>query len=84
MGPDSKFSLEPEEFSSMVNSVRTLETAMGKVSYELDDATRASCDFSRSLFVVKDVKKENISVKITSNYKTRIWTSSQVFKRYFR
>lgn len=61
-GPDSKFSLEPDEFNSMVNSVRTLETAMGKVSYELDDATRSSRDFSRSLFVVEDVKKgEHIS-----------------------
>jgi pseudaminic acid synthase len=61
-GPDSKFSLEPEEFKSMVNSVRALETAMGKVSYELDDVTRLSRDFSRSLFVVKDVKEgEKIS-----------------------
>ncbi len=56
-GPDSKFSSEPEEFRSMVNSVRALETAMGKVSYELDDATCSSRDFSRSLFVVKDVKE---------------------------
>jgi pseudaminic acid synthase len=46
----------------MVNSVRALETAMGKVSYELDDVTRLSRDFSRSLFVVKDVKEgEKIS-----------------------
>ncbi|MCC7564556.1 MAG: pseudaminic acid synthase [Methanobacterium sp.] len=56
-GPDSEFSLEPDEFRSMVNSVRTLETAMGKVSYELDDSTRSSRDFSRSLFVVKDVEE---------------------------
>lgn len=56
-GPDSKFSLEPQEFKSMVNSVRALETAMGEVSYELNDASRLSRDFSRSLFVVKDVKE---------------------------
>ena len=56
-GPDSKFSLEPDKFKSMVNSVRALEKAMGKVSYELDDATRLSRNFSRSLFVVKDVQE---------------------------
>lgn len=61
-GPDSKFSLEPEEFKSMVYSIRALETAMGDVNYELDDETRLSRDFSRSLFVIKDVKEgEKIS-----------------------
>lgn len=61
-GPDSKFSLEPEEFKSMVNSIRALETAMGEINYELDDETRLSRDFSRSLFVVKDVREgEKIS-----------------------
>ncbi len=59
-GPDSEFSLEPGEFRSMVNSVRTLEKAMGKVSYELDDATRSSRDFSRSLFIVEDVEEGDI------------------------
>ncbi|MDI6723955.1 MAG: pseudaminic acid synthase [Methanobacterium sp.] len=56
-GPDAEFSLEPDEFKSMVESVREVEKALGKVNYELTEKTRASRDFSRSLFVVKDIKK---------------------------
>lgn len=59
-GPDCKFSLEPEEFKCMVNSIRALETAMGEISYELDDVTRLNRDFSRSLFVVKDIQEGEI------------------------
>lgn len=59
-GPDSKFSLEPNEFESMVNSIRALETALGKISYELDDKARLNRDFSRSLFIVKDVNEGEI------------------------
>ena len=33
-GPDSAFSLEPKEFQSMVEAVRTAELALGRVSYE--------------------------------------------------
>ena len=56
-GPDSEFSMEPDEFKSMVKSIRNVEKALGKVSYELSDKTKANRDFSRSLFVVKDIKK---------------------------
>lgn len=62
--PDSKFSLDPEDFKSMVNSIRALETAMGEICYELDDITKLNRDFSRSLFIVKDVKEgEKITEK---------------------
>ena len=56
-GPDCEFSMEPDEFKSMVKSIRNVEKALGKVSYELSDKTKANRDFSRSLFVVKDIKK---------------------------
>jgi len=56
-GPDSKFSLEPHEFKSMVEAVRDVEIAMGEVSYELSETTKLNRDFSRSLFVVKDIKR---------------------------
>lgn len=56
-GPDSAFSLEPSEFKSMVKSVREVETALGKVSYELTEKTKCNREFSRSLFAVKDIKK---------------------------
>ena len=56
-GPDSKFSMEPHEFKQMVDSIRNVEKALGKVSYELSDKMKANREFSRSLFVVNDIKK---------------------------
>ena len=56
-GPDSSFSLEPDEFKSMVNAVRTTEAAMGEVSYERTEKEKASIVFRRSLFVVNDITK---------------------------
>lgn len=56
-GPDSEFSLEPKEFKNMVESVREVEKALGKVSYKLSEKTKSNREFSRSLFVVKDIKK---------------------------
>ena len=56
-GPDASFSLEPEEFRTMVQSIREVEKAIGKVSYDLTKKIKRSREFSRSLFVVKDIKK---------------------------
>jgi len=55
-GPDSAFSLEPEEFRAMVKSVRESEKVLGEVSYEFTEKIRKSREFSRSLFVVEDMK----------------------------
>ena len=55
--PDKEFSLTPEEFKQMVKSIREVEKALGKVSYELTEKTKKSREFGRSLFVVKDIKK---------------------------
>lgn len=55
-GPDAQFSVEPDEFRSMVDSIREAEKSMGKISYKLTDSLRRSREFSRSLFVVKDMK----------------------------
>jgi pseudaminic acid synthase len=59
-GPDAAFSLEPEEFKAMVKSVREVEKALGEVSYELTEKMKKSREFSRSLFVVKDIKAGEI------------------------
>lgn len=59
-GPDASFSLEPYEFKQMVDSIREVEKALGKVSYELSDKVKKSREFARSLFVVKDMKKGDI------------------------
>ena len=55
-GPDSEFSMEPQEFKQMVDSIRNVEKALGIVSYELSDKMKSNREFSRSLFVVEDMK----------------------------
>jgi len=59
-GPDAKFSMEPDEFKEMVTRIRELEKALGQVTYELTDKQKKSREHSRSLFVVKDIKKGDI------------------------
>ena len=55
-GPDSVFSLEPDEFTRLVDSVRVTEKSLGKVNYQLTDKEMASKIFRRSLFVVENVE----------------------------
>jgi pseudaminic acid synthase len=55
-GPDSAFSLEPQEFKEMVAAIRVAEQALGEVRYELTEQEAASRVFRRSLFVVKDMQ----------------------------
>lgn len=59
-GPDSQFSMEPDEFKQMVDSIRNVEKALGSVSYELSDNMKSNREFSRSLFVVQDIRKGEI------------------------
>ena len=55
-GPDAHFSLDEKEFTEMVKAVRVAESMMGKVDYEMTEKKKKSRQFSRSLFIVKDVK----------------------------
>ena len=59
-GPDSEFSMEPDEFKQMVDSIRNVEKALGSVSYELSDKMKSNREFSRSLFVVCDMKENEV------------------------
>lgn len=56
-GPDAAFSMEPQEFKAMVQGIRDMEKALGKVTYELTEKQIRSKEHSRSLFVVKDIKE---------------------------
>ena len=56
-GADSAFSLEPQEFKAMVETVRVAEKALGKVHYGVTQHEPDSRKLRRSLFVVKDMKK---------------------------
>jgi pseudaminic acid synthase len=59
-GPDAKFSLEPQEFKTLVHSVRNVEKALGTVQYELTKKAKESRMFARSLFVVEDIEAGGI------------------------
>lgn len=55
-GPDASFSMNEQEFTEMVQAVRDAEKAIGVVDYKLTEKQQKGKDFSRSLYVVKDVK----------------------------
>ena len=55
-GPDAHFSLDEKEFTEMVTALRKAEQMIGSVDYEMTDKKKKSRQFSRSLFIVKDVK----------------------------
>ncbi len=59
-GPDASFSLDEKEFKQMVDAVRNTEKSLGKIAYDLSEKARDSRKFSRSLYVVKDIKKGEI------------------------
>lgn len=59
-GPDAAFSLCMDEFKEMVESIKEAEKALGKVSYEMTEKSKKNRTFSRSLFVVKDVKSKEV------------------------
>jgi pseudaminic acid synthase len=54
-GPDSSFSLEPDEFAALVRDVRDAEAAVGSVRYGPQERERASLAFRRSIFAVADI-----------------------------
>lgn len=55
-GPDSAFSLEPQEFKQMVEAVRTAQKALGEVHFGASAREAGSRAFRRSLYVVADIR----------------------------
>ena len=56
-GLDASFSLDENEFKEMVLHVRNAEKTLGVVNYELTEKQKKGRKFSRSLYVITDVKK---------------------------
>ncbi|MBI2094411.1 MAG: pseudaminic acid synthase [Candidatus Omnitrophica bacterium] len=54
--PDAAFSLEPAEFKAMVDGIRQVEKARGRVTDEVGPEEAKSLVFRRSLFAVKNIK----------------------------
>lgn len=62
-GPDASFSMNEQEFTDMVKSIREAEMAIGKVDYELTEKQKIGKNFSRSLYIVKDIKEGEVITK---------------------
>ncbi len=56
-GPDSAFSLEPDEFKLMVDGVHVAWQALGKPHYHRKKSETDNVIFRRSLYVIKDIPK---------------------------
>jgi len=59
-GADAGFSMDKEEFKAMVDAIRDAEKLLGKVNYSMTPQKKKSRQFSRSLYVAKDIKKGEV------------------------
>ncbi len=55
-GPDSHFSLEPNEFAAMVDAIRSASASLGKVHFGPTSFDEKNRDFRPSLFAVRDIE----------------------------
>lgn len=55
-GPDSAFSLEPDEFKRLVEDCRNAWQSLGRIDYARSEEERKSLVFRRSLYVVEDIE----------------------------
>lgn len=59
-GPDASFSMNENEFADMVRNIRDAELAVGQVQYSLTEKQKKGKNFSRSLYVVQDIKEGEV------------------------
>lgn len=59
-GPDSSFSLNENEFKLMVDNVRKASKSVGIKTFDLTKKQQKGRNFSRSLYFVNDLKKNQI------------------------
>ncbi|MFW8600407.1 pseudaminic acid synthase [Desulfobacterota bacterium M19] len=78
-GTDSKFSLEPHEFKTMIRAIRDVEQAVGDISYTRPQQEDANRIFRRSLFATENIDKGEI---FTSNNTRSIRPGHGLAPRY--
>ena len=59
-GPDSAFSLEPDELARLVADVRDAWAALGNVNYSRTESEESSLVFRRSIFAVADIAEGEV------------------------
>lgn len=59
-GADAAFSLDTKAFTEMVQAVRDAEKLLGKPTYHTDVKTIKGRQFSRSLYIAKDIAKSEV------------------------
>ncbi len=59
-GADADFSMDKKEFSEMIKAIRDTEKLLGKIDYSMTENKNKSRQFSRSLYVSKDIKKGEV------------------------
>lgn len=52
--------MEPDEFREMVDQIRITEKALGRATFDLTEKQKKNKEFSRSLFIAKDMKKGDV------------------------
>ncbi len=56
-GVDAEFSMDKQEFTKMVKALRDTEKLLGKIDYSMTEKKLKNRQFSRSLYISKDIKK---------------------------
>ena len=59
-GPDSDFSLEPQELKKLVENSKLAWDAIGEINFEIKPSEKQNLKFRRSLYAVEDIKKGEI------------------------
>ncbi|WP_445680487.1 pseudaminic acid synthase [Radicibacter daui] len=54
-GPDSGFSLEPEEFAVLVRDCNMAWSALGRINYDPKGSEQGNAQFRRSLYATRDI-----------------------------
>ena len=62
-GIDSDFSLDPHELKDLVIQSKIAHKSIGEIKFGATKSEKKSIKFRRSLFVIKDVKKNDIISK---------------------
>lgn len=79
-GPDSEFSLEPEELRSLCDQTKLAWQTLGTAGYERKPAEEANARFRRSIYFVEDLAENTL---ITSKHIRRIRPGFGLAPKYF-